>query len=390
MCITKFIKSFVMLCLFLALVACSDGGIADIQGNSSPAVLSGQVADGYLSGARVFLDRNGNQRLDSGEPWTESGAQGHYSLDVQNGDGDRYPVVAEIIAGQTIDEDQAHLYVAESYRLTAPAGRWSFVSPLTTLIKSEMDKRPALSPQDAENIVKSQFGLAGSISLFKDYVNDNDLEYAHRAARIIAGLMGGIQSGIELNVGASYAESQRAAVALMISDQVVNNCDAIAQALAMAEDSTAIEEILTGILSEIDTFKLDSELLARYVERMQSPGSVWDMTPPEITSQRPAAGGSASVDVTVSIALDEEIDAETLTGTSVQVFGPTGPVHGVVSYDSSLKQINFIPDSYLTAFSPFQVVIAGINDQYGNPLDQSQEWNFTTIFDQLPPELPEF
>lgn len=391
----KFIKMPVIVCLLLFVTACGGGeddfGFPDSGG--SAGVLNGQVADGYLSGARVFLDRNGNRIPDPGEPLTESGAQGHFSLDIPQGEGELYPVVAEVIAGQTIDEDQPNQYVAESYRLEAPAGKWAFISPLTTLVNNELNKNSTLTLQEAEMRIISRLGLSTNISLFEDYVqasNNTALESAHRAARIITGLMGRLQQEIELNLGIENAESHRAAISLMISDQIVNNSDTIALGLVSAEDAVAIEETKNAILNEINTTRLNAELLDRYVEQMQFTNTIWDMAPPKIIKQRPGMDGKASIDAIVSLAFDEEIDPASISEETIQIIGPTGPMPGTIAYDPSLKEVNFTTDSYLMAFTSYQVYLSGIADNYGNSLEQSQSFNFTTIFDQRPPELPEF
>lgn len=397
----KFIKTPAIVYLLLIVTACGgdlDDGVLSDSGDSA-VVLNGQVADGYLSGARVFLDRNGNRMLDSDEPSTESGAQGHFSLDIQMGEGNLYPVVAEVIAGQTIDEDQPNQYLAESYRLEAPPGKWAFISPLTTLVNNELKKDSTLTLQQAESRIVSQLGLSSNISLYEDYVqapSNTGLGRAHRAARIIAGLMGSLQKEIESNVGAENIESNRAAVSLMISDQIVNNFDAIAQGLVSAEDDIAIEETKSAILNEINTTRLNAKLHDRYVKRMQVKNSmqitntIWDMTPPKVIKQRPPVDGNASIDTVISLTFDEKIDPASISGETIQIIGPRGPLLGTISYDPTLKEVNFTTDSYLMAFTSYQVYLEGISDIYGNNIEQPQDFNFTTIFDQLPPELPDF
>ena len=385
----KFIKMPLIVSLLLIVTACGGG---EDDGDSA-VVLNGQVADGYLSGAIVFLDRNGNRMADPGEPSTESGAQGHFSLDIEQGEGSLYPVVAEVIAGQTIDEDQPNQYVAESYRLEAPAGKWAFISPLTTLVNHELNKDSTLSLQEAEIRILSQLGLGSNTSLFEDYVqapSNTGLGRAHRAARIIAGLMGSLQKEIEMNLGVENAESQRVAISLMISDQIVNNCDAIGQDLVSAEGAIAIEETKTAVMQEINTTRLNAELLDRYVERMQVTNTVWDMTPPKVIKQRPLVDGNASIDVVVSLTFDEEIDPASISEETIQIIGPTGPMAGTIAYDPTLKELNFTTESYLMAFTSYQVYLTGIADNYGNSLEQTQSFSFTTTFDQRPPELPEF
>lgn len=57
---------------------------ASSSDSSAPAATTptaqGTVIDGYLSGATVFIDVNGNGQLDAGEPNTTTDAQGNYTL----------------------------------------------------------------------------------------------------------------------------------------------------------------------------------------------------------------------------------------------------------------------------------------------------------------------
>jgi len=384
--LNEFIKNLIIVGLLLIVAAC--GG----SGDDSEPMLTGQVADGYLSGAIVFLDHNGNKMLDSDEPWAESGAQGRYSMEINRGEGELYPVVAEIIAGRTFDEDTQQ-YVAESYRLESPAGKWSFVSPLTTLVKNELDKNPSLSRQAAEDLVRAQLGLGNGISLFENYIqleSAGGSSSAHHAARIVAGLMGRLQTEIALNVGLVATENQRSAVSLIISDQIMYHSDAIARNVNSGQNNTVVEEIKSDILKDINTSNLDTKLLDQYVQRMQAPNPVWDMMPPKIIAQTPLADDNAPVDVIVSLTYNEDIAPSSISKGTIKVIGPNGDIPGTTEYIPDLKQLNFITDSYLMAYSLYQVDITGVADIYGNHLKQTQTFYFSTIFDQMPPDLPDF
>lgn len=109
-----------------------------------------------------------------------------------------------------------------------------------------------------------------------------------------------------------------------------------------------------------------------------------------IISQRPSIDSSAAIDTVVSLSFDEEIASASIAEDAIHLSGPYGTVAGTVSYDPNLNQVNFVPDEYLVAFSVYQVEISGITDMNGNLIEQNQNWSFKTIFDQLPPELPEF
>ncbi|WP_020676372.1 Ig-like domain-containing protein [Geopsychrobacter electrodiphilus] len=397
----KYIKCLTVVSLGLVLAACGGGGGGGDTGSGSGivantgsvTVLNGQVADGYLTNARVFLDRNGNRRQDNDEPWTNSGAQGRFSLDIQPGEGGLYPVVAEIIAGVTVDEDQSNQSISEGYILEAPAGHWSFVSPLTTLVKNELDKNPSLSFADAETRVRTKLGLSSGVSLFEDYLQQQtkpEMVDVHRAARITAALMGSLQADVEQNTGPIYAESHREASSLMISDQVMNNGAIIAQRLINAVDAVAVEEIKSSIMLGIDSAALNTTLLDRYSERILAANPVWDMTPPRVISQSPVVNGSASIDALISMTFDEALDPASVSVQTLKLSGPTGLVPGTVSYDPVLKQVKFSSEVYLMAFSSYRVDLTAVSDIYGNTVTNPISWSFTTIFDQLPPDLPNF
>src|SRR6266702_3382167 len=81
-------------------------GCGGSGGNTAQTVpVSGVVADGYLRGAEVFLDKHGSYQWDGVEPRTISGPGGTYTLNVSPQDMGKYPIVVKAIPGSTIDED---------------------------------------------------------------------------------------------------------------------------------------------------------------------------------------------------------------------------------------------------------------------------------------------
>jgi len=84
--------------------------------NPSTTSVSGKVADGYLVNASVFLDKNGNYVLDTGEPSATTDADGAYVLNIEPADVGRYPIVVLATKGVTIDKD-TNLPVENSYIL---------------------------------------------------------------------------------------------------------------------------------------------------------------------------------------------------------------------------------------------------------------------------------
>ncbi len=375
----------------------SSGSSVVYDGDAVVTTLNGTVADGYLRDARVFLDRNRNRFYDNGEPMSQSTAGGAYSLEVNPGEGELYPVVVEVVAGQTIDEDTG-TPVANDYALESLPGRWHFVSPLTTLVALERDKNPSLSDQQVELNVRSQLGVHGAISLFTDYIASTSdggemvVEYqrTHRVAQVVAAVMGQVRSSIADNVNAV----DPSVVALIVSDQVLAQALQIKDALTVARSSSGEVDVVALIgdaVGEINMDGLNGDMVDRYLQRLTEDPEVWDMQPPLLLSQFPLAGDDASIDVVIAVVFDELLDETLLNNGIIEVHGPNGVVSGTLDYDADSSRLTFTPTQVLLPFSSYRVTIGeGLADVLGNPLSSEIEWSFTTIFDQLPPALPDF
>ncbi|TGQ63447.1 hypothetical protein EN829_031220, partial [Mesorhizobium sp. M00.F.Ca.ET.186.01.1.1] len=132
----------------------------DVAGNSSFAtdfaftlVQEGYVVDGYISGATVFADANGNGQFDLGEYSAVTDDFGHFVL--QGGPGD---IVA--IGGTDTSTD-----IGLTGKLTAPSGS-AVVSPLTTLVALLVnDPNSDLDVAEAQAKLLSGLGLAPDANL---------------------------------------------------------------------------------------------------------------------------------------------------------------------------------------------------------------------------------
>ncbi len=406
----------ICLCGFLPLVllsACGGGGgggdssgTGKTSDSGSPAAavttLNGTVADGYLRNARVFLDRNRNRVYDNGEPQAQSGAGGVYTLEVNPGDGDTYPVVVDVVAGQTIDEDNGTTIVA-GYQLETLPGHWQFVSPLTTLVSLELGKDPSVSePQQAEISIRTRLGVSDTVSLFQDYISHHNVgneqvpEFVrtHRAAQIVAAMLGSLRSAIAHNMGGTIPAAEQQLVAYMVSDQIVSQGELVKQALTAERNGGAavdVAEVTTAISEGIDTESLDSDLLDRYEQRLEQNLPDWDMQPPQVVQLTPPNNDTASIDAVVSVTFDEALDETLLSAAIFDLSGPYGAVAGSLNYDADHFKLTFTPAQMLVPSSTYRVTIdSTLADTLGNPLGSELSWEFTTIFDQLPPPLPDF
>lgn len=145
---------------------------------------SGIVADGYLAGATVFIDTNGNLMLDDGEASTVTDVNGNFSLNVN------YDGILVAIGGLNTDTG-----IANSMTLAAPDGS-SVVNPLTTLVHAVIEF--GSSATDAQALVLAALGLDPSLDLLNlDLIaaaasSPAALE-AQKAAAIIANLVATVE-----------------------------------------------------------------------------------------------------------------------------------------------------------------------------------------------------
>ncbi|MFZ3207227.1 MAG: hypothetical protein WA140_00085 [Geobacteraceae bacterium] len=154
--------------LIVGIIAGCGGGC----GSAPAATVSGIVADGYLVGAEVFMDKNGNYQWDAGEPKTITGAGGAYSMTVSAADAAKYPVMARVIAGTTVDED-TNVPAASGYVMSAPPGAAGFISPMSTLIREKMAANPGMTVVEAMTQLRNQMNLPVGINMMADYVADS-------------------------------------------------------------------------------------------------------------------------------------------------------------------------------------------------------------------------
>ncbi len=200
-----------------------------------PDSYSGQVLDGYLSNALVWIDVNNNRRLDVDaegvplEPSTRTGAQGRFTFSKEALEAAEitrpraYPLMMHALAGETIDEDQG-VALDRSFFLAMPAipqEVYPLVTPFTTLLKLERDQAnfdaaklaydEYTLPTEAQlrtnleldhNSVRNKLGLARN--LWVDYLTPQD----PRMHRYAQALVRALQDYIAANGGLAAFEEE--------------------------------------------------------------------------------------------------------------------------------------------------------------------------------------
>jgi len=182
----KFLTSIASLSLAVSVATCltgcgSGGDTTSTVATTDTTTLSGTVADGYLVGAKVCLDKNYNDTCDADEPFVMTDSTGKYTFTLPNMSATELPIVVEADAN-TIDLD-TNTTIGEKWHFKAVTGQGSFISPLTTLIAQDMELNTSLTYVQAMTNLKSDLGI--DINTSVDYIAAPHL-LAHNEAKIIA------------------------------------------------------------------------------------------------------------------------------------------------------------------------------------------------------------
>jgi len=209
----------------LSLVGCGGGGsdtppVDEEVGQNPLFSISGNVIDGYVSGATVWLDINGDGNLDSFEPSAVSGDAGRYSLELsedQRSCIDYASIIVDVPVG-AVDEDSGE--VTEAYQMVLPprlqntiplANEDLFsITPLTTVLASQLasdlssvsadpvscddlKNNAQLRQQVKEKLIEavnttvSRYNLSAD-TIFGDYIANDDQDAHSLALTIVKGL----------------------------------------------------------------------------------------------------------------------------------------------------------------------------------------------------------
>ena len=177
------------------------------SGGTGTVVVAGLVADGYLVNASVFLDKNNNYQLDAGEPNTTTDVNGGYKLNLDPADVGKYPIVALVIKGVTIDKD-TNQPVANSYLLSMPKNTVSgsasnnFISPATSQLREMMETGLYATVQQAMDALRTKMGLMLGTDVMSDYIATGNTTM-HTGAQNMATLMGNQMGQVFLTSGST-------------------------------------------------------------------------------------------------------------------------------------------------------------------------------------------
>lgn len=152
-----------------------------------------RAVDGYLKGAQVWLDINGDYALTEGEPTAITDGTGKATLDVTKVENPaQYRVLVKAIVGQTTDVGDGTgtpKAVTKAFTMAAPAGV-SIVTPLTTLVAQQMAANTGMTQEQASQEVATQLGLGAdkAADLMKDFIAEKNSTGQVYALNIVAAL----------------------------------------------------------------------------------------------------------------------------------------------------------------------------------------------------------
>jgi hypothetical protein len=263
---TVFTVSLVM----LATAGC--GG----DSSESDVSVSGRVADGYIKGATVCLDLDGDGACGTDEPTATSGSGGAFTIDgVSPAQREEHSIVAEV-PDSAIDED-TNTNVGASYAMAGANGKHEFISPMTTLIKTRSETTPGFEPGELGNALAIALGLDPETDLFADYIADGsdvDLARAHKVAQGVAAVMAANYADVRAAAsenGLDPAEFE-AAIQRLVAKHATSSIDTILAAVEEAENSGQ-EYDPQGVannISSMDTTNLGEKLAREQLNAQQT------------------------------------------------------------------------------------------------------------------------
>jgi hypothetical protein len=239
------------------IISCGGGSGAGGGNLTVSTTLGGKVIDGYISGATVCLDLNSNNQCDLGEPSTQSGSDGSYTLNY-SGSVVGLQIVSVVPKG-AVDSDLGVINIP--YNLLAPVPTDSstykdtHVTPLTTLVATTISQaggQTALTPKEANDKLVATLGLPTSTSLSSDYKANSNSSLGQVAtftaaaiAQVSNNLSGNTAIAAQLTPGqitqAAVQQVQAAILPNVMSNGALNSTTSAAVTTAVAsKDSTAL------------------------------------------------------------------------------------------------------------------------------------------------------
>jgi len=171
----KYRKIAMILPISLLSIGCSTDDIVALIGEDTEKIqFNGKVIDGYISGAKVFIDTNGNGVFDSGEPETTSGQDGSYSFDTDIQSGE-YRVISEGGVDQSTQKtfDGKLISIVNTDNIEDNL----IISPVTTLIAEQFFANKSDGLDKAKTTILTNLNISLDTNILTtDFIEDENME----------------------------------------------------------------------------------------------------------------------------------------------------------------------------------------------------------------------
>ena len=323
--------------LAIGLTGCGGGG------STSTSTLGGSVIKGPLANALVFVDLDGDGRLDDDEVSATTNADGSYSLSSSDASKLEGTIVVQTNE-DTVDSSSGE--VLSGLTLSAPEGS-AVVSPLTTLInsvvgaqgdsESDEDYQARIEAEEAD--LQSDLGISQDVDLtsFNPFAAGVDLSAAkavETVAQQVTAIVNTIAKAVEaaggdgeaavttaLNEVATQIEAGSTLTDSSTVTSVLNAVDTADTGADLSGDSTAIANAISEVATTIATEVTNAATL----EEAREIFAVSQTTLAEAAASAAASSGSDTVldllansATDISAIADARIDVEGDTSASVE------------------------------------------------------------------------
>jgi hypothetical protein len=230
-----------LLVVVAAVTGCGGGGVT-----GDP--VSGRLIDGYIKGATVCLDINGDGACGTDEPKGVTGEGGKWTLYASSGtDLSQYYLVADVTAAAQ-DSDNPGVPMAPT-KMISLASDASVISPLTTVVAGFVKEGHDLAT--AKINARALLGLPSNYDFASDHVASGDMA-AHAVARILNKSFSNV-------IGTAAIDSAKLQLAVSnvstIARQAYATPSQVNALLSQAEDMTRKAEPVYSTVANVDLFK---------------------------------------------------------------------------------------------------------------------------------------
>jgi hypothetical protein len=234
------------------------GASGDDAADDGPR-LTGVVA-GYIEGATVFLDLNGDLSLDADEPSALTDETGQFALP-ERPDAASFALVA--LVPDTAFDSYLHAAVRDPYVLVAPAGAGTFVSPISSLVAGLLLRYPGFTLDEAEAALGRKLAVGDDLGLFDDYLAAasspaaSDSHLLQRAAQVLA-----LSFGMDMAQVAVAADTALDPVNVftMVTHNAELQLPTIVQSVAEPAPTNDDLLLIATVLKHVDAASLEERL----------------------------------------------------------------------------------------------------------------------------------